>query len=103
MAVSHIAVTSLAIVAAAGGVQVVPASNSRVSLTIQNTGTGAVTIGFGSAPTAGISLSLDPASAAAGQGGSRVWDGTDRIPSDSIWAFSTAGSTIVVMEGFAGP
>lgn len=103
MATAHIVQTNVTLSAGVASGQIVAASNSRVSLAIQNTGTGSATIGFGSAPTAGLGLSLDPAAAINGQGGSRVWDGTDRIPSDAIYAISTAGSTLVIIEGFAGP
>ena len=103
MSSADMVVTNVTLTAAAAGVLVVPSNKARVSLTIQNTGTGSATIGFDAAPTAGTGLSLDPAAGAGGQGGSRVWDGTDRIPSDAIWAFSTAGTTLTVIEGFAGP
>ena len=95
--------------------QLVGPNNNRNELTIQVTGTGSATIGFGSAPTAaGLGLTLAGASAAGGQGGSRVWalpahnphfdkyyerkDTGDAVPSQSIWAISTAGTTIVVIE-----
>ncbi len=103
MAVAHIVQTPITLAAATPSGAIVAANNARVSLTIQNTGTGSASINFGSAATAGSGLSLDPASAAGGQGGSRVWDGSDRIPSDAIHAISTAGTTLVIIEGFAGP
>ena len=103
MSVARIVQTSVTLAAATPSGQIVASSNARVSLTIQNTGTGSASIGFGAAATAGAGLSLDPASAAGGQGGSRVWDGSDRIPSDAIHAISTAGTTLVIIEGFAGP
>lgn len=101
MATAHLVQTNITLSAGVASGAIVPASTARVSLTIQNTGTGSATIGFGSAPTAGLGLSLDPASAAAGQGGSRVWDGSDRVPSDAIYAISTAGTTLTIIEGFA--
>lgn len=103
MAVARLVTTAVTLTAATPSGAIVPASNARVSLTIQVTGTGAASIGFGSPAAAGTGLSLDAASGAGGQGGARVWDGTDRIPSDAIHAISTAGSTLVIVEGFAGP
>jgi hypothetical protein len=79
-------------------VQLVGQNFNRHFLVLQNTGTGAVTIGFGAAPVAGLGISLDPASAATGQGGS--YEFKKVIPSDAIWAISTAGSTVVAVEGF---
>jgi hypothetical protein len=78
--------------------RVVLANTSRLYLAVQNTGTGAVSVGFGSAPSAaGTGLSLDPASAAGGQGGS--WEWTDPIPMNSIYLYSAAGTTAVVIQG----
>jgi hypothetical protein len=106
-------VTSSASLSPGVAAQVVGANANRYELTIQNTGTHPATIGFGSAPAAGGGLTLDGASAAGGQGGARVWslpahiheddyyqhpDPGDAVPSQSIWAISTAGTTIVVIE-----
>jgi hypothetical protein len=100
-----------------GVAQLVAAANlNRYELTIQVTGTNPATIGFGSAPVAGQGLTLAGASAAGGQGGSRIWslntraqpenyyaikDEGDAMPVAAIWAISTAGTTIVVIEQLA--
>jgi hypothetical protein len=70
---------------------------SRSYLAIQNTGTGALLIGFSSAPTGGNSLSLDPAGLAGGQGGS--WEWRDVVPMNSIYLYSAAGTTAVIVTG----
>jgi hypothetical protein len=70
----------------------------RNYLAVQNTGTGRLTIGFSSAPSAaGVGPSLDPASAAGGQGGS--WEWTGPMPMNSIYLYSAAGTTAVVVVG----
>jgi hypothetical protein len=108
-------VSTSAVLAAGVAQQIVGPNYNRYELTIQNTGTGNITIGFGSAPSApGAGLSLDGASSAGGQGGVRIWgqptrdphfdhyyeakDVGDAVPSQSIWALSAAGSTVVVVE-----
>lgn len=86
---------------AAGVVTVVAMQNaSRKYLFLQNTGNGG-SVTFGTVPTitagAGF-ISLDPAtSGAAGQGGSAEY--TDKIPTNPIYAISTAGTTITMSEG----
>jgi hypothetical protein len=100
-------ITSSATLAPNVAQQITGANSNRLELTIQNTGTGNVTIGFGSAPTgAGMGLSLDGASTAGGQGGTRLWGLSTKphtlpdewVPGNSIWALSAAGSTVVVVE-----
>jgi hypothetical protein len=76
--------------------QLVAANFTRRLLTLQVTGTGAATFGFGHAPTAGAGLSLNAASSAGGEGGSYEVSNVG----DSIWAISTAGTTVVVLEGY---
>jgi hypothetical protein len=91
---------------ASSGVTLAPAtaakiasqSFDRVSLILQVTG--AASFGFGAAPAAGTGISLDGASAAGGQGGSYQING-DATPSDEIWAISTPGTTVTVVEGFS--
>lgn len=78
-------------------VQIVPLRRDRATLFLQNTGTNALTIGFGEAPVAGKGMTLDPASAANGQGGAFYVD--QRAPIDAVFAVSTAGTSIVVIEG----
>lgn len=71
---------------------------NRKYLFLQNTGTGSVTFGVATGLVAGAGfISLDPASAAAGQGGSAEY--TSQIPNNPIYAISTAGTTITVSEG----
>jgi len=70
---------------------------NRQYLAIQNTGTGAVTITFQANPVIGAGLSLDPASGAGGQGGS--WEWSASVPTQPIYAISSAGTTVVVIEG----
>jgi hypothetical protein len=79
-------------------VEIVGLNFNRHFLTLQVTGTGAATFGFGSAPTIGGGISLDPASAPGGQGGSYEFKSV--IPYDAIWGISAAGTTVVVTEGF---
>jgi hypothetical protein len=70
----------------------------RSYLAVQNTGTGALSIGFGAAPTGpGTGPSLDPASAAGGQGGS--WEWIDPQPLGSIFLYSGAGTTACIIVG----
>jgi hypothetical protein len=96
--------------------QLVGANHNRLELLLQVTGTNPVTFGFGAAPAGvGLGLSLNGASTAGGQGGSWSWmintvaqpeayyvrrNEGDAMPFDSIWALSTAGSNVVVIEGF---
>jgi hypothetical protein len=104
MPTAHYTTTS-AILAPAAAVQIIPANTNRASLMLQVTGTAPATFGFGVAPVAGQGLSLDGASVAGGQGGSRLWElsSNDHVPYDAIWAISTVGTTIVVIEGVNGP
>src|SRR5260370_26242916 len=78
-------------------IKIVAQRNNRSYLCLQVAGTGSATFGFGQAPAAGTGISLDGASAANGQGGS--YEFKDRVPTDSIWAISTAGTTVTVAEG----
>lgn len=96
-------VQTSAVVLAAGTPQMLTQYNRRSSLILQNTGSGAVTFGFGVAPTAmGMGLTLDPASSSPGQGGSFQLSGTD-VPNGAIWALSAAGSIAVAVEGNPQP
>lgn len=82
---------------AAVGQKLVNTNMNRCYLAIQNTGTGALSFGFDGIPAAGAGPSLDPASGAGGQGGS--WEFKEAIPIDAVYGFSTAGTTVIVMEG----
>lgn len=72
---------------------------SRNYLSVQNTGIGGpLTIGFGSASSAaGRGPSLDAAAVAGGQGG--IWEWSDAIPLNSIYLYSAAGTTAIVVSG----
>lgn len=60
-----------------------------------------MTFAFSSPVVAGAGITLDPASATAGQGGSYEF-GVD-VPTDAIFAISTAGTTWAVLEGVGHP
>jgi hypothetical protein len=71
----------------------------RNGLMIQNCGVAPCTFKFQSAPASATDgFTLDPASAAAGQGGSLELHGTNETPIDSLWAYSTLGTTVTVHE-----
>lgn len=93
--------TTAKTLAAATSALVINQNSSRNYLLLQNTGLNPATFTFGSgAAVAAAGLSLDPASAAGGQGGSIVFDSQfGNVPSDSVHAISTAGTTIVAIEG----
>jgi hypothetical protein len=76
--------------------QIVPAKFNRRGLTVQNTGTGSMRFGFGSAEAASAGLALDAASGALGQGGSYHFG--DIVSTSAIWAVSAAGTTVSVLE-----
>lgn len=70
----------------------------RSYLAVQNTGTGSLSIGFSVTSSAvGRGPSLDPASAAGGQGG--IWEWSDAVPQNSIYLYSAAGTTAIVVSG----
>ena len=70
---------------------------NRSYLAVQNTGTGSVTITFQASPVIGAGIALDPASASGGQGGS--WEWKESVPTQPVYAISSAGTSIVVIEG----
>lgn len=78
--------------------EIVPRNINRLYLMIQNTG-GSNPASFGVENTvlAGTGVSLDPASAANGQGGSYEW--VETVPTNPIYGFSTLGTTVIVIEG----
>jgi len=71
--------------------------HKRKFLLIQNTGINPVTIKEDSAPVAAAGMGLDPATSAGGQGGS--WNPTEVVPTNSYWAISTVGTTVISVEG----
>lgn len=79
--------------------QIAPASPGCRLFIISNNGIGSMVWKCGSAPaSASDGTPLDPASGAGGQGGVVVLTGDDAIV-DSIWAWSTAGTTVNVKQG----
>lgn len=77
--------------------QLVLAENTkRKYLLIQNTGTNPASFGDSSVVAGGGFVSLDPPSVTTGQGGSMEF--TVAVPSNAIYAISTAGTTIVISE-----
>jgi hypothetical protein len=75
-----------------------PQNLARLGMLLENTGTNPATFKFQTTPASAIDgFTLDPASAAGGQGGSLELLGPD-CPIDSIWAFSAAGTTVTLHE-----
>lgn len=70
----------------------------RKHISIMNISTGAVSLNFGSAATAGQGITLDPAASDGGQGGAYSFDGMT-VPSNAIHAISTPGSRVAVIVG----
>jgi|SRR5580658_5805772 hypothetical protein len=81
--------------------QVTGRFDKRQYLALQNTGAGSVSFTFLSSagPTsAGAGISLDPTTASSGaQGG--VWEWIDTVPQNAIYAYSAAGTTVVIVQG----
>lgn len=100
MAQTNFITTPLTLSAATSALLVSQKSN-RNYLLLQNTGTNPASFTFGSGnAVAGAGISLDPASAAGGQGGSIVFDSQfGTVPQDAVHAISTAGTTVVAVEG----
>lgn len=83
--------------------QICPADGGCTLLIIANNGTGSLVWKAGLAPASATDgTPLDPASGAGGQGGSIVLTGEAAI-TDSIWAWSTAGTTVNVKQGARRP
>lgn len=70
----------------------------RKHISIMNISTGAVSLNFGSAATAGQGITLGPAAADGGQGGGYSFDGMT-VPSNAIHAISAAGTRLAVIVG----
>jgi hypothetical protein len=83
----------------------IAANPNRRLLLIQNNGPNPVATKFQSAPTSATDgMTLGAASASGGQGGSILFatdgDGIDtHVPVDAIYAYSTLGTTLAVVEG----
>jgi hypothetical protein len=94
----QVAMTSTPItLAPAAGAPLVDANLRRAYLAVQVTGANPATVDFGAIPTAGAGITLDGGTGAATQGGS--WEWVFSIPTEALYGFSTAGTTIVVIEG----
>lgn len=96
---SRININSISVTLAAATPTLLAAKSAeRAFLAVQVTGTNSATIKFGSAPTSATDgFSLDPASAAGGQGGSFVFQ--DSVPIDAVYAISASGTTVAVLDG----
>lgn len=90
--------TATTLTAAATAVVIAAANTNRRTLSIMNTGTGTLYVGFANTVAAANGLPVAPASGALGQGGSYEWQ-AGFAPTGAIYAFSTAGTTCVVKEG----
>lgn len=87
-----------ATLSAATVAEIVTRNTSRSYLMIQNTGgTNPASFGVDNTVLAGTGVSLDPASAASGQGGSYEW--VESVPTNPIYGYSTGGTTVIVIEG----
>jgi hypothetical protein len=80
--------------------KIAAAAPGIVFFTLSNNGLGAMVWKCGSAPTSATDgTPLDPGSSVGGQGGSIILLGDIAI-SDAIWAWSTAGTTANLKQGF---
>lgn len=70
----------------------------RKYLAIANIGTGLATLGFDAVAVANSGYPMSPAASLGAQGGGLVWE-AGAVPFNGIHAISTAGTTIVVLEG----
>jgi len=84
----------------ATAVQIASINASRELLMLQNTGSAnPATFKFQTAPSSATDgFALDPASASGGQGGSLLLD-SGRCSIDAIYAYSTLGTTVTVVDG----
>ena len=98
VAPSSVPLTQTIVTLAAGADAVLGTGASRRYLCLMNIGTGLVTLGFDQAAIAGSGWAVEGASAAGHQGGSMCWESATVVASQ-VHAISTAGSTIVVLEG----
>ena len=91
--------TPVTVVALAEAVRVLEGNPTRTYLLLQNTGTGDATFGTSSSVVANVGfVSLDPSgSGSGGQGGTQEFK--NQIPTNEIWVYSTAGTTVTVTEG----
>lgn len=99
MVADNLNITQVSATLASSGSQLLLNRNTaRQYLMLQVTGTGNATFGFSSSPSAsGLGVSLAGAAVAGGQGGSYEWVFT--VPSNPVYAYSAAGTTVVAIEG----
>lgn len=86
-------------VPAGASTSVVPANSFRNYLGLMNTGPGDVNLGFGANAAVDSGWPLDAAPAAGRTGGGLTFSREERAPVNEIFAFSAAGTTLVVLEG----
>jgi len=92
------AVVTSTTLAANTPVSIAPAMVGCQGLIIVNNGTGTLAWKPGSAPASAVDgVTLDPASTSGGQGGSIVLTG-DAAFQNQIFAWSTAGTTVTVIQ-----
>lgn len=89
---------SVVTLTAATDATVVAANPLRKYLAIANIGTGLATLAFDAAATAGSGWPLAEAASAGEQGGAIIFEAS-AMPLNAIHAISTAGTTLVVIEG----
>lgn len=93
-------VTQGVVVVAAGGapVEILAAKTGRRYLAIVNVGLGRATLGFGAAAAVGQGWPLEPAGELGGQGGGYIAE-AGGVPNNALFAASTQGTTLIVLEG----
>ena len=95
---SSVPITQSVVTLAAGSDAILGSNTGRRYLCLMNIGTDLRTLAFDQAAVAGSGWALEGAAAAGHQGGSMCWDGTS-VAGSVVHAISTAGSTVVVLEG----
>jgi hypothetical protein len=76
---------------------ILPANQRRGYLLIENVGANDLTLGWDSAPVAGLGTTLSPGGLGS-QGGSLEFKTPGPVPTNAIYAISASGSTIVASE-----
>lgn len=92
-----VTVRTVTIPAGGAATLVLPASGSRRAVSICNIGTASLSFGE-SGVTPGAGWPLAAAGATGDQGGAYTWNSTDGTPSNAIYAASTGGTTVAIME-----
>lgn len=94
----NVTITTTQVAVTTSIAQVLPIRSDRRSLTIQNTGTGAVTISSKPNAAVGAGLVLKAASGALGGDGGIITF-VDYVPNNALYAIGAAASTLTIMEG----